>query len=318
MATFSIGEAAKSGFRILGQHPRAVMMWSLSYFVIVLLPQIATLAAMWPLLMQASEDAAKAAGPEGPTAEQIEAALALQAPMALVQVVQFATVLLWSVLFYGAVYRAVLEPQNNARWYMRLGRQELWLGVVSAVGTVLFVLAMMVAAFAGAIVAGVFFAAGGQMSAAVWVFTGLLASAFVGALLWAGARLSVAYPMSFTERKFRLFEAWSLTRGHAGRIVLTMLAVIGLTLLIGLAALVGMAVLGLVAAFLAGAFEAVNPGGAAKFFENLPAYWPLLVIGVAALWAGFISVSTTVLGTIVAAPYAKIYQRLSAGAPLEA
>lgn len=312
MTGFSIGEAAKSGLRIIRDHPGAVLMWSLAYFVIALLPQVGMLAIIWPDLMRATEEAARTAGPDGPKQADIEAALGMQAQMMLMQAVQMLTTVLWMVLFYGAVYRVVLEPQNKGWWYMRLGEQEFWLGVVSVVGFVIVLMVVLAVMLPVGIFAAAFAAMGGQMTASGWMIAALLAAAVFGVLWWIGIRLSLAYPMSFAERKFRLFESWTLTKGHAWRIFLTMLAVLGVVLLASVAMLaVGLLVI-VILGVSAGASEVLDPGGMDAFFENPPAYWPALAVGAVLIWCALASISTAVLYTIALAPFATIYRRLSA------
>ena len=55
-------------------------------------------------------------------------------------------------------------------------------------------------------------------------------------LVWLGLRLSMAAPMTFVDRQFRLFESWSLTRGSAWRLlgvaVLSLLMVFVLELVV--------------------------------------------------------------------------------------
>jgi hypothetical protein len=54
-------------------------------------------------------------------------------------------------------------------------------------------------------------AAGGPGGALLAVVGALVA---LGVSVWVFVRLSLAAPMTFAERKLRVFESWSLTRGH--------------------------------------------------------------------------------------------------------
>ena len=40
----------------------------------------------------------------------------------------------------------------------------------------------------------------------------------VAVMIWVSLRLSLAGPITFTERQFRLFESWTLTRGRGWRL----------------------------------------------------------------------------------------------------
>ncbi len=68
-----------------------------------------------------------------------------------------------------------------------------------------------------ALVAGLVFGLSSAHANAGW---GALAGVIVGvaavwAIIWVGLRWSLALPLTFAEGRFRLFESWALTRGHA-------------------------------------------------------------------------------------------------------
>lgn len=167
MATFSIGDAAMSGVRIIREHPKAVLVWSLAYFVIVLSPQFVGLALLAPELM---------AGQELARSEDAAVATDLQGRTVSLQLIQIVTSLLWSAVFYGAVYRAVLEPENSSRWYVRFGNQEF-----------LVVVAVLIALGLG----------GGVMASGLGRFDGSGPLAWP-ALLTAGVAISILTTVAYT------------------------------------------------------------------------------------------------------------------------
>lgn len=279
MATFSIGEAAKSGFRIIREHPKAIVVWSLAYFVIVLLPQFGALALFAPELMAGDE----AATDLGRTV--------------LVQLIQFVTSALWGLALYGAVFRAVLEPENSSRWYIRVGQQEFLLGAVYAVTSVLFGLAMVVAAIP---ILMLVFASGGAVGGAMVASS--IAAVLIGlvglfALCWAAIRLSLAFPMSFERRSFQLFESWALTRGHAARIFLANLAAGALAIILAVAVIAVLFGFGLGAGAIA--------SGTGRFSGDSAIAWPSMLVA-----GAVISILMTVVYTVTAAPVATMYRRL--------
>lgn len=301
MATFSGREAFWSGFRLIRSHPGAVLLWAAVYLGLVLLPQAAGFAWLF------SDMAALAEAGEGVEPSFAQAA-AMQAKIGLLQIVQLGGSLLAFVLLYGAVFRAVLTPEDHRLGYLRLGRQELWLGLVYAVAMVMvFMLAlvlMMPIALIG-ITAGVAAAAGGAQdtSLAAGVLAGVCIVAGVGFAAWLSARVSLAFPMSFAEGKFLLFEAWPLTKGHAWKMVLVFLAV--LTVFVALELLLAALVVAIAAGALASGFDAE------AFFARpadvwLPQLAPLIL-------AACVSVSllSAAAYTLFAAPLASIYRQVT-------
>lgn len=200
MATFSGREALWSGFRLIRERPSALMTWAAAYFVLMLLPY----AAMVPLI--APDIAALAAeGESGDPNASLAQALALQAKMSVLQAVQLVTAFAAFSVLYGAVFRAVLEPQEGRLGYMRFGKQELWLGLVYSVATVMLIMLVFVLLIPIVVlgVAGAF--AGSQGHAPSVTMILLVAAGLIGALglvIWLSARISLAFPMSFVEQKF--------------------------------------------------------------------------------------------------------------------
>ncbi len=287
MATFSIGDAAMSGVRIIREHPKAVLVWSLAYFVIVLLPQFGALALFAPELM-AGEEAARS------TVNQT--ALDLGRTV-LVQLIQFITSALWGLALYGAVFRTVLEPENSSRWYIRVGQQEFLLGAVYVVASSLLCLAMIVAAIPIFVLIFASSAAAGGAMAVSGIAAVLIALVGLLALCWAAIRLSLAFPMSFERRSFQLFESWAVTRGHAARIFLVNLAAGALAIILAVAVMAVLFGFGLGAGAIA--------SGTGRFSGGSAIVWPSVLVA-----GAVVSVLMTVVCTITAAPIATIYQRL--------
>jgi hypothetical protein len=124
-------------------------------------------------------------------------------------------------ILLAAIFRAVLEPQNSAFAYLRLGRQELWMALVSLALGLLAVLVMAALLIPFTIVGAVMAAGVSQghaaSPAAILLFV-LLALGAMTVFVWAFLRLSMALPMTFARRGFILFESWAFTRGQAARL----------------------------------------------------------------------------------------------------
>ncbi|WP_332766079.1 hypothetical protein [Phenylobacterium sp.] len=313
MATFSIGEAVGSGFALIRREPLAVLVWGLAYFVVGVLPQIAMFALIFPDFIAMARESATSGSTDAATPAQLQQLLGMQAKMMLMQLVQFATSILAAVLLYGAVLRAVLEPENRAFWYLRVGPQEGWLAAVLAVGVVLLMMAAFVVMIPFMIVGVLLGLAGANTTPVEWLAFALFAIGGMGVFWWAALRLSLSMPMTFAERKFMLFESWPLTKGHAWPMFLTSLALVGLILMIEVVLAI-VFVMVAVAAVLGMGVDLLTLETPDKLFANPPENWLMIavIVGVAVFGAG--SFLTAALHAIMLAPYATIYRRLASPA----
>ena len=293
MTKLSGSQAIGAGFRVIRAQPLAPLAWGLVFVVLVLAVQLLGYLQAWPEIAAAIRAGAGAA----PDIARVQAA------MLPFQLLQFPLSILALTLIYAAIYRAVLQPRDRSFAYLRFGAQELWILVVLLAICVLFVLLMIGLALAVGIT--VFAARGGgqaPMNPLVGVLIGL---AVLTGLLWLGARFSLALPMTFAERRFRLFESWALTRGHGWKIVGVMLALVLIVLLIEVA--VAMVVIAV--AFAVGA-------GHSAAMAHLADQPPATILGQIAPWlvvgALIYAALTGIIHTIVVAPFADIYRQLTA------
>lgn len=238
MAGFSIGEAIGSGFRLIAARPGALLAWAAIYFVLGLLPQLATFGLIWPEIMAIAQ-AGEAADPQV-SARQM---LAMNAKMAIIQPIQLASSFVAMAVLYGAVFRAVLDPEDSRFGYVRFGRRELWLGLVLLIATVLLIIFIVLLILPIAVIGGIAGAMGGEgLSSAGGLILMAVMAAAGWLVIWLAIRFSLAYPMTFTEQKFLLFEAWPLTRGHAWKIFLVFLAVVAIVFAVEVAMFIAAAV----------------------------------------------------------------------------
>ena len=219
MADFSIGDALGSGFGLMGRRPFSVLAWGLTYVIVgMALP----LAMIGPAV--GTEFASYFANLHGYASNP--AALAqmmapLQGRLMLMQPILWLTSLAVQAILTAAVFRATLEPRNRGLAYLGLGPREWWLGVLNFVARILAFLLLMVLAVAGLAVGFALNAVleaqhldKGVRALALVVLGAVLLAVFIGVCI----RFSMAGPMTFAEKRFQLFESWSLTRRHGWKL----------------------------------------------------------------------------------------------------
>lgn len=233
MADFSFAQAMGAGFKILARRPLAALVWAVVYLLLVAGPGLAASAWMLPQTIAVLREAAPHAqnalsGPAAPVPEQ---ALALRSNLIVLELLLWLMQLVVHSVLMGAIFRAVLSPDEKRWAFLRLSRQELWLGLTNLVFTVVAVIMMLTLFIPLRIGLNVGMAAArsghvpGPASLPM-----LLVIAFVGlaVIVWLLLRLCLALPMAFATRRFALYESWGLTRGHVLKIfaVVLVLAVI--------------------------------------------------------------------------------------------
>lgn len=319
MIKLDVIKAAFAGFGVIGRNPLAVLVWAAFLLVVGVLPILGLLGGFIASIMQLA--ALETAGAE-PTPEQVMPLLG--SFFAMIPVLMIAGLVLRTVLT-SAIFRAVLFPEDKRWFYLRFGARELWLGLLIIVfGVLMFavymVLSLMMAPFmfaAGFSGAGMNpddpAAAAGAMLMIVPIYFLLL-----GVMVFLFVRFGMAFPMTFAQSQFRLFESWRFTRGNSWRIVLVGLLL--LAILIGIEMLAWILIM-VVAAAAAGA-GAVS-GWTEESFEAFFAQDPSVIMGALAPWIIIGGIVACILGAVITviftAPWAETYRQLSAGpAPLPA
>lgn len=233
--SFAPTDAAIEGFRLVRARPGLVLAWSAFYFVGLLAMIAVLLIGLWPKLAPLAPMAGIPGGGRnfGQMQERFGLSILVVVPMALIMLTMLST----------AVYRAVLRPQEQALFYLRLGADEFRL---LALNLIMFGLTALVSTLFGAVVLGLSQVLGHLLGGVVTVL-----GSFAGLILavWAGVRMSLVGPIAFAERKIRLLGAWQETGGRFWPLLTMWL----LTLLAVFAVFVGAAVLGGAGAWLLGA-----------------------------------------------------------------
>jgi hypothetical protein len=298
MPELDIPGAATSGFRVVGRHFGAVMIWAVIGFIAAIVPLLLSLPQFVEIfrVAQSGGDAAPNPGAfaAGPLATLANLVLGLGT----------------TVLIQAAVYRSVLLPEDNRMGYIRFGAAEVMLAVftVAVAVVMLMILGILIAVFMG-----VLFAAGRNAVAGVLVGIPYWTTALVF-FIWLGSRLALIGPMIVATGELRLGEAWALTKGRVLRFVLVSLVnfviVVGLFIGVVIILIVVFGVIGgVVGMSMSGA--ASDPARAAAAFEQMgPAVIALVtVIGLLA-FIGYI-VLAAVFRVILFAPWADAYRQLT-------
>jgi hypothetical protein len=244
MADFSISDALGSGFGLLGRRPVSVLVWGLVSLIVGAALPLALFGSGLVTDYLALFRSFRPGMASPPPAQMMQLMAPLQAKMMVLQPIMLVVTLLVQSVVGAAVFRAVLEPRNRGLAYLRLGARELWLVLVNFVTRVLAVILIMALAVAGLIIGFALNAVfeGQHLDWAtrsiVFVVLGLaLAAVLVGVCV----RFSMAWPMTFADGQFRLFESWGLTRGHGWKLF-------GLALLLAIISIVVVLVFEAVAA----------------------------------------------------------------------
>lgn len=294
MSGFSITEVAFTGFRIVRQRPRAVIVWATVQLALSLIGGAAVVTSVGPELMRL-----RALGGAATQANSAELA-ALFGRLAPFYGVALILVLVFNPLLYGAMNRAVMRPAEDRFGYFRLGADELRQFALLLLQILVLVGAYFVVALIALAVTVVVAMAAKPAAAAVLALIGVVA---VCAALVVAVRLSLASAQTFATGRVNLFGSWALTRGRfwpiLGSYVLAGAFAVVVYLLWFVLTFAIVAAIGGIAAV--GSIMQPNLGSLAAFFA--PVALTQSVLG---------AVVTALLWPVLLAPPAAIYQQLAA------
>lgn len=198
-------EAATEGLKTMRRRPLAVLAWAT--FSLVMLP----ILGLFVKILLGEEGQAALAGRVG-SADPREI-LDLITHLGGVMVILIAVALCLASVLQAAIIRSVIEPQNSRFAYLRLGKEELQLLIVSLI-TWAAALGVTVIP-SGAVVLGASLLSG---AAAGW-FATLGGLAVIGLSLWVAVRLSLLGPHAFSHHHIDIREAWVQTHGQFLRLL---------------------------------------------------------------------------------------------------
>jgi hypothetical protein len=278
-------DAALEGLRTMRRKPLPVLAWAT--FSLVMLPILGLIAKI--VLGEEGRAALNGRGSSADPREILDLVTHLGGVMVLLIVL---ALVLGSVL-QAAIIRSVIEPKNDRFAYLRLGKEELQLLVVSLI-TWAAALGVTVIP-SGAVVLGAALLSG---AAAGW-FATLGGLAVIGLSLWVAVRLSLLGPHAFSHHHIDIRAAWIQTHGQFFRL----LGMFALTLVLS-------ALVSLVGATLSSIVGNVIGGGVASTGGDVVASHPRLILTLLAnllLAPIFLTLQTVIL---VAAP-AKAFAHLN-------
>jgi hypothetical protein len=278
MTGFSVEAALSAPFKVIRRKPLALLAWAVVYLVIGFAPSMVVYAKFYPVLLAQS------------TGAQAYDPAALEAAMGPVAVWWPALWLLGIVtlsVLYGAVFRAVLTPEDDKFLYLRLGVREMWLGLTTIALVIVFAIGFMVLAGSIALVA----------KNAPWYATFAAVIAAIVGVIWLLTRFSLSMVVAFAEKRFVFVDSWPLTRGRSLTLFGVALAITVMLIISEMLLLVPFSV----AFGLTGAYQRIGTDPA-FVVHNLP--W--VAVG-CIVFALFGALTYTLMG----APWASIYQQLT-------
>jgi hypothetical protein len=294
MAEISIGAAVGEGFELIRRKPLSVVAWGL---IQILVGGLA-FALFSPLILASFGELARQAQTGVPSAQ------ALSPNVVQMQSLGYLFDLggvFANAVFYCAIFRAVIHPEQSRFAYLRVGAAELLVALLF-IGTLFaFGIGVFVAMLAMVLLVGILMVAHAGFLGGLVGLAAFIASLVGGVYLV--LRLSMVGPMLVDEGKLQFTDAWALTRGK----VWSLFAV---ALVVFLIILAGELVIGLVMVAIGLGMVSSAAGGLRQlptFFQQSPqaviAHLAPLLVVMAVVW---VPLSGCVLA-ITGAPWARVY-----------
>lgn len=218
-----IGAIIGAGFHVIRNKPLAFMAWSL---VLTLL-----FAGMTPLMRPMIAAQIQAMSSDSPV--QVVAFGAMPVRLLL----SFLLLFLICVGLFAASLRAVLQPERQAVFYIRVGMDELRLLTL----TIVFVAALCTTVFAlmaalGVLIAITMGVTGASRSGALALSMGLIDIVAIAAFtVFYFMRLGLSFPLTLLRGKIVIGEAWRISRGRFWSLFVASFAVLIIIFLLWMA-----------------------------------------------------------------------------------
>lgn len=277
MASFAPWASALAGFRLVRERPLAVLAWAAVNFAgrLFSLTLTTIISGRYMPALNAAMNAKTI------NLQDLATAYRPAAPGFLAGAV---AALPFTAIVIAAIYRAYLRPEDGRWRFLRLGQSE---AAIFALIVALNLLVMFGLFFAALVIGVAANLAADADQAAGGMVEVLGAAGAVFAVIWAMARLSLAWPMAFLCQRQALLRSWRLTKAQAMPLLGAFVLAEGLMLLVAvlLFAIFG-GVGGAVAVAMGGTvdqmFESMKSATAVtQVFQPLPlaflAYWSLLL-----------------------------------------
>ena len=291
MRRFSPTDAAFEGFRLTRERPRAVAAWAFCYLIFsLLIGWVAdlTLGSQSRALLADLQRAGSDPAAFWPAAQKLAPFFLAGVPLSLI----------FQAIFTSAVYRAVLQPQDARRGYLRLGLDEVRLLALNLIMSLVWGVTLF-----GVLLVSVFTAV--SLGATAPSGLVLIGDVMTMAAFWAAivilVRLSLAGPLTFNEHRLRVFASWPLTKGCFWRLLGAYVVAFALGAVV-------LVLMGLILLVVASIIVQLNGGGMAAL--NAPSPGPVIVV-----LAFVVQVATALIFTsfyvVLKAPAAQAYKDLT-------
>ncbi len=298
---FSASEAAFEGFRVIRREPKTAVVWA----AFLLVATVGTMLLLFPFLRTMAASFGLTPG----TTRTAAAGLALMGEVGRLYLVIIPIYLIITSVFTAAVYRAVLRPEDKGFGRLELGGDELRLaGLFILMGLLFFALSIVITLVGSMLAVGVSMALKSSSATAV-IAVGVVYLLVLLCFLWFSVRLSFAAPMTFIERRIRLFGSWKQTKGRFWPLFGCYLLAFVFVLLIGL---VDLAVIGVFAVGINGgsltnaATSMIHPDYSSYASLFTPLYIVRLLVG---------AVFGLFMWTVMVAAPAAAYREIAAPRP---
>lgn len=279
-------DAALEGLQTMRRRPLIVLAWA--GFSLVMLPILGLLVKIG-----LGDEGRQVLAGRGSSADPREI-LDLVMHLGGVMVLLIALALLLGAVLQAAIIRSVIEPRNDRFAYLRLGKEEIQLLIVSLITWATALLCTVIPS--GVVVLGSSLLSG---AAAAW-FAFLGALAVIGFSLWVAVRLSLLGPHAFSHHHIDIRAAWIQTHGQFPRLLGMFVLTIVIWLLISL---LGAAVASVIGKSLT---AAVNLGASGVVGSNS---WLILSLLANLLLAPiFLTLQTVILVAAPARAFAQLNQ----------
>jgi len=224
MNRFSPSDAALEGFRITRENPRAFAWWAGASFLVSVLGAFVTV--LMPENVRHAMETLRSE--ETPDIRTLLEALVAVSPL-------FIFGLAFQCMMAAAVYRVIFRHGDSRYGYLRLGRDELRLMALTLIFVVMTILLAVALTLGAAIVVTISAFAGKGIALSM---AGVAELVSLAVLVFVLVRLSLAPPATFAERRIRIGESWTLTKGVFWRLLGAYALALACIVVIGLLALV--------------------------------------------------------------------------------
>ena len=230
MSDISVGSAVGAGFQLIGRRPVSVLVWGLIRVGFI----VAIFAIYAPVMMGIFAEAIAAKAQTGGEPGQAQISQMMSHMMMLQGVgylAQFVGLFVNSIVLC-AIARSIVHPERKAFASLRLGAAEFFMVILSFAAGFVLVFGILIFAIPFGIAAA--FMAVQHLYVGIAIVVAIALLILVLGLIYIAARFALVAPMMVDDGQFHLFDAWSLTKGRVGGIILIGLCLFLIALLLGL------------------------------------------------------------------------------------